>query len=147
MIYKQHVHGYKYTLTQTITKTSVCWMYCPCYGWGVSCVVSCLSIRRVGGPRVTMTANKSSKAAPRARGANVPRDIPDRSVTSPPTSRPGGGGGTGWMGRRWLSTCTMMSVITSAGAHILYCLSQDIFFREESYFCKSVPWDPTMCLC
>lgn len=97
MIYKQHVHGYKYTLTQTITKTSVCWMlmYCPCYGWGVSCVVSCLSIRRVGGPRVTMTANKSSKAAPRARGANVPRDIPDRSVKSPPASR----GGTGWRER------------------------------------------------
>ncbi|XP_034152732.1 suppression of tumorigenicity 5 protein [Esox lucius] len=34
-----------------------------------------------------MTANKSSKSAPRAGGANVPRDIPDRcqSVSPPPT--------------------------------------------------------------
>lgn len=59
----------------------------------------------------------------------------------------GQGGGRGWKERGLPSTCAMMSVITSAGAHILYCLSQDIFFREESYFCKSVPWDPTMCLC
>ncbi|CDQ82162.1 unnamed protein product [Oncorhynchus mykiss] len=31
-----------------------------------------------------MTANKSSKAAPRARGANVPRDIPDRCQSASP---------------------------------------------------------------
>lgn len=41
----------------------------------------CLSIRWVAGLETNMTANKSSKAVPRAGGGKAPRDVPDRSVT------------------------------------------------------------------
>lgn len=36
----------------------------------------------MGGLQTNMTANKSSKAVPRAGGGKTPRDAPDRSVTS-----------------------------------------------------------------
>ena len=36
----------------------------------------------MGGLHTNMTANKSSKAVPRAGGGKTPREVPDRSVTS-----------------------------------------------------------------
>lgn len=45
-----------------------------------TCLIS-LCCRWAGGLQTNMTANKSSKAAPRAAGGKAPRDVPDRSVT------------------------------------------------------------------
>lgn len=75
----------------------------------------CLSIRWVGGLQTNMTANKSSKAVPRAGGGKAPRDVPDRSVTS--------GTGAGWL-MCTSSHITWFQSIYLTGSFVLFDLKE-----------------------
>lgn len=66
---------------------------------------SCLSIRWVSSLRTNMTANKCSKAVPRAGGGKAPQEVPDRSVTS-------GTSGVGWLMCTSMSQCVKASELT-----------------------------------